>query len=127
MASRRPRPEISTTWLSRLLVGSRSCEWAAWFKANHLFRKRPSDFDSIGYSIRHTALLNRAREMLERQGKAITTESQNWFEVRGHIATLKGKPDLIAIGDSCVICDAKTRKERQSDATQVLIYMLCIP
>ena len=28
-------PYIWVTWLTRLLVGENSCEWAAWFRAQH--------------------------------------------------------------------------------------------
>jgi hypothetical protein len=127
MTSRRPRPEIYATWLSKLIVGDYSCEWSVWFKSNHLYRKLPSDFDSTGHKIKHTALLNHARAMLESQGKMISTESQNWFEIKGKVATLRGKPDLVALSDTCVICDAKTGQERASDAAQVMIYMWALP
>ena len=32
MASRRDFPYIWATWLPRLLVGDRSCEWAEWWE-----------------------------------------------------------------------------------------------
>ena len=28
-------PYVWVTWLTKLLVGDASCEWAAWFKAQH--------------------------------------------------------------------------------------------
>jgi hypothetical protein len=81
----------------------------------------------VNYQIKHTALLNHAREMLEAQGKVISTESQNWFEIKGKTATLRGKPDLVAVGDTCIICDAKTGQERPSDVAQVMVYMWAMP
>jgi hypothetical protein len=35
MTVRRASPYVWTTWLSKLLVGDQSCEWATWFKTNH--------------------------------------------------------------------------------------------
>jgi len=49
MGQRRDMPYIWITWLTKLLVGENSCEWAAWFRANHECRsydKVPSPFDA---------------------------------------------------------------------------------
>jgi len=127
MTSSRLHPEIYVTWLSKLLVGDNSCEWSVWYKSHYLYRRLPNNFDSVSYQIKHTALLNQARVMLEAKGKVISTESQNWFEIRGKTATLRGKPDLVAVGDTCIICDAKTGQERSSDVAQVMIYMWAMP
>ena len=36
MAELRPNgPYIWITWLTKLLTGEHSCEWASWFKAHH--------------------------------------------------------------------------------------------
>jgi hypothetical protein len=127
MISRRTQPEIYATWLSKLIIGDYSCEWAVWFKAHHIYKKISSDFASVQYKLKHTELLNHARAMLEAQGKFTSIESQNWFEIKGRAATLRGKPDLVVLGDPCVICDAKTGQERPSDVAQVMIYMWALP
>ena len=45
MPTPREFPYIWATWLPRLLVGDRSCEWAVWFKAHYQdFERQPSDF-----------------------------------------------------------------------------------
>ena len=37
---------IWVTWLSRLLMGDASCEWATWYRSHHIgYEKAPSDFD----------------------------------------------------------------------------------
>ena len=37
---------IWVTWLSRLLVGDASCEWATWYRSHHIgYEKAPGDFD----------------------------------------------------------------------------------
>ena len=35
MALRRDSPYIRVTWLTKLLAGEDSCEWAAWFRSQH--------------------------------------------------------------------------------------------
>ena len=32
---RQDGPYIWVTWLTKLLVGENSCEWSAWFRAQH--------------------------------------------------------------------------------------------
>ena len=51
-------PYIWVTWLPRLLSGEGSCEWAAWFKAQHegsSWARTPSNFDQAGWLMDHTA------------------------------------------------------------------------
>ena len=46
MATLRAFPYIWTTWLTKLLTGETSCEWAACFRAPHQgYAKQPSDFN----------------------------------------------------------------------------------
>ena len=131
MAEIRDSPYIWVTWLTKLLVGENSCEWAAWFRANHEGRswnKVPSTFDNAEWQLNHTNLLNRIRNEMEQEGKVVFTEAQNSFTLRGHTATLGGKPDLITIaGDRGTIVDAKNAQPSPSHHVQVLLYMYAIP
>ena len=131
MAIKRETPYIWVTWLTKLLVGENSCEWAAWFKANHessSWAKTPSNFDSASWQLGHTALLNRIRQTAEEEGKVVFTESQNHFSLRGRTATLGGKPDLITVsGEHGMIIDAKTGQPSPSHHVQLLLYMYAIP
>ena len=64
MAERRDKPYLWVTWLTKLLVGENSCEWAAWFRANHENRsydKVPSNFDATEWQLHHTELLSKVR------------------------------------------------------------------
>ena len=100
MAVERTTPYIWVTWLTKLLVGENSCEWAAWFRAHHetwSYDKVPSTFDATAWQLNHTSLLNRIRSRLEVQGQTVFTENQNSFHLRGNVATLGGKPDLITL------------------------------
>ncbi len=126
MAAPRTEPYIWTTWLTKLLVGEDSCEWASWFKAhNKTYDRVPSTFDQATWQMQHTALLADTRDKLEAGGYAVFTERQNAFRLRGRTGiTLGGRPDLIAtLGRRGIILDAKTGQPRTSDHVQVMIYM----
>ena len=129
MAQLRDSPYIWTTWLARLLAGEASCEWAGWFRAHYEgWARPPSDFDSARWMLEHTALVNQARESREQLGYKVYTENQNSFRLKGKVATLAGKPDLIAVrGQDAVIIDAKTGRSSPYHAAQVLTYMYAVP
>ena len=124
-------PYIWVTWLTRLLSGESSCEWASWFKTQHegsSWSKVASDFDQVGWLMDHTALLNNHRDLWEKRGYSALTESQNSFLLKGRSAILAGKPDLITRrGDDVTIIDAKTGKASPAHAVQVMIYMYALP
>ena len=95
MAQRRDTPYVWVTWLTKLLVGENSCEWAAWFRANHegqSYDKVPSTFDATEWQLQHTHLLTKIRAEIEAAGKGVFTENQNSFTLRGRTAVLGGKP-----------------------------------
>ena len=78
--------------------------------------------------LKHTALVNREQERLEKLGYTVYVENQNSFRLRGQQATLAGKPDLIAVKNTdAVIIDAKTGKPNPSHTTQVMIYQYAVP
>ena len=65
MPEQRQSPYIWVTWLSKLLAGDNSCEWASWFRAQHegwSYEKTPSTFDQATWQMEHTELLNRVRD-----------------------------------------------------------------
>ena len=122
---------IWVTWLTRLLVGESSCEWASWFRAQHegwSWERVPSNFDLVGWQIAHTAGINESRQLWEDRGFTVLTEHQNAFALRGKTGTLGGKPDLIARkGDSGTIIDVKTGRPSPSHGVQVMLYMYAVP
>ena len=129
MALPREHPYIWATWLARLLAGEAHCEWAGWFRAHYRDWTKPaSDFDSARWMLEHTALVNEARESREALGYEVFTENQNSFRLRGKLATLAGKPDLIAIkGNDFVVIDAKTGRPSSHHDVQVMIYQYAVP
>ena len=75
-------PYIWVTWLTKLLVGENSCEWAAWFRSQHeswSWDKVASTFDQAAWQMEHTAKLNECRQYWEDQGYTVLTEGQNSF------------------------------------------------
>ena len=80
------------------------------------------------WQVGHTDLLNsRARELRE-AGYAVTREAQNHFIIRGQLATMAGKPDLVASqGDLVRIIDVKTGQPKAADQVQVMLYMYLLP
>ena len=124
-------PYVWVTWLTKLLTGEVSCEWAGWFQAQHdrkSWTALPSDFDSTTWQIEHTAARNKYQEKLEDRGFDVSTENQNYFHLKGKTATVGGKPDLIAMkGNRGIIVDIKTGQPRTSDHVQVMLYMYAVP
>ena len=122
---------VWVTWLSRLLVGDASCEWASWFRSHHTgYEKVSRSFDYATWKINHTRKLAEERERLLAEGNRVTTERQNSFRLRGSSgAIISGQPDLIAIDtdDQATVFDIKTGAERDSDVAQVMIYMYALP
>ena len=128
---RRDGPYIWVTWLTRLLVGENSCEWASWFRSQHeswSWNRVDRTFDQVGWQLAHTAGINECRRYWEDLGYTVFTESQNSFALRGRAATLGGKPDLIARKDgSGTIIDVKTGKPSPSHGVQIMLYMYAVP
>jgi len=90
-AVQRDSPYLWVTWLTKLLVGENSCEWAAWFRGHYQrYEQVPSTFDETTWQLNHTALLNRIRSDLEAKGNSVFMENQNSFALKGHAATLGG-------------------------------------
>ena len=107
-------PYIWVTWLTKLLAGENSCEWASWFRAQHegsSYEKVPQDFDAAGWMLSHTAAIHQCRQEFMSRGYQMFQEAQNSFTLKGRSATLGGKPDLIALrDDDGLILDVKTRQ-----------------
>ena len=130
LATPRTFPYIWTTWLTKLLTGESSCEWAAWFKAHHQgYAKQPADLNLAQWQIEHTALLTETRNKFLKSGYTAYVEGQNAFRLQGRTAVLAGQPDLIiqSSGDHLLVIDVKTGAERASHVAQVMVYMYALP
>lgn len=127
MAEARTGVYIWTTWLSKVMAGEQSCEWASWFKAHNLYDKLPSDFTA--WAIKHTKRLRELHLERKKLGEQVSVEGENSFKyVTPAGVTIAGKPDLIASSDTQVrIYDIKTGQPRTSDNIQVMLYMNFVP
>ena len=74
----------------------------------------PSDFNQSEWLANHTALLNEQRDLWLQRGYDVRVEDQNSFRLRGHVAVLAGKPDLLILNNSdhVLITDVKAGQER---------------
>ena len=88
----------------------------------------PSTFDQAAWHVNRTRLVNRVLDRFEGEGRSVSVEAQNQFTLVGRVATVGGRPDIIAVsGDSVTVCDAKTGQPRISDQVQVMAYMYAVP
>jgi hypothetical protein len=129
MATPREMPYVWVTWVSKFMAGELQCEWAAWFRAHHMYDKRPSDFNLAKWTADHATLVRDCAVSSRTEGYEVRVEDQNAFKMRGqNDVVLAGKPDLVIERDREVcIVDCKTGSPRVSDHMQVLIYMLILP
>ena len=131
MTVRRDNVYVWVTWLSRLLVGDASCEWASWFKAHHSgYSKASRDFSLSTWKMHHTRLLNDVRDGLEADGHTVSVERENSFRLQGGSGALvSGQADLISVAPDgqATVYDVKTGAQRDSDVAQVMIYMYALP
>jgi hypothetical protein len=117
------------TWVAGLLSGDRQCEWAAWYRAhNRDYERTPSDFDAVSWRAAHAAMVRARAQRLREEGYTVYMERQNGFQLRGRAAILGGTPDIVAVrADDALVVDCKTGRQRDSDAMQVLLYLLVLP
>lgn len=129
MATPREIPYVWVTWVSKFMAGELQCEWAAWFRAHHMYDRRPSNFNVAKWTADHAALVRDSAAACRARGYDVRVEDQNAFKMHGqHDVILAGKPDLVIERDREVhVIDCKTGSPRVSDHLQVLIYMLILP
>ena len=129
MTTRRDNSYIWVTWITGLLSADKHCEWAAWFRAHYQgFAKVPSDFNLAAWKAAHGEMVRSRADELRAGGWTVYVEDQNKFSLAGKAATLGGVADIVAVqGDEGLVVDCKSGKQRDSDAFQVLTYMLVLP
>ena len=129
-AKPRNNPYCWPTWITKLIAGEESCKYKLWFRSNYQgYSKVPSNFNLAKWCEDHTALIERRKIELEEEGYEVFLEDQNSFTLESkHGVTLAGKADIVAIrDDDAVVIDCKTGQQRNSDVTQVKLYMLALP
>lgn len=122
-------PFVYATWVTPILAGEQECVYASWFKANYRYSKRDDGtFNLAAWTADHTALLRQRCAELTADGWRVRVENENAFRLKGAVALLAGKPDLIALKDGVVrVVDIKTGQPRNRDWHQVLVYLFAVP
>lgn len=127
--TKRRKPYVYVTWITKLLSGESACWYAAWYKSQHKYDKVPDDFpDREAWIKKHDAITNRREAELIEAGYLCKKEDAAEFTLQGQRADLAGKPDLVAMkGDAALVVDAKSGKAKLADHWQVLIYLFALP
>lgn len=136
-------PYIWVSWITGLLAGDDHCEWAAWFKAHHQRYDKVVRGDGARlaqWQGEHATLVRQLAAEARDAGYTPYLESQNKFELRGRVAVLAGKADLVKVrlpdlvngldpgaAVDAVVVDAKTGAEKAKDIWQVFLYMRFLP
>jgi PD-(D/E)XK nuclease superfamily len=125
MANPRRSPYIHATWLAKLMAGDVRCSFQYWFQThNQLTQKQPELFESAGWMISHTRMLEELCQTLEAQGSKPLKEFE--FNLRGLPceALIGGKIDCLAVnGTQATVYDCKTGHPYLHHQVQVMIYM----
>ena len=78
--------------------------------------------------LEHTKLLNQQRDAWINSGRDVYVEGQNAFRLRGKLATLAVRPDLLAVnGNDVLIIDTKSGREQPWHHVQMMIYQYALP
>ena len=130
MTTLRKKPYFWVTWLTPLLAGENSCYWTGWFKGNYEKYDKQERADSNAsqlaeYEAKHTVLLNSLVDKYSLSSERIFIENQTKWAMKGTVANVGGKMDLISIGPNLVI-DAKGGQPKSSHIIQVQIYLIAI-
>jgi predicted RecB family nuclease len=130
MALKRDFPYVWVTWVAKLMSAEDMCEWAYWFRSNHVnnsYGKVPADFDAVRWQMIHTGLVNKTRSRYESEGYEVSIRNQNLVKLKGESAILSGIPDIVAVdGDQYVVIDVKTGQPSSTHLIQVMIYMYAV-
>jgi hypothetical protein len=131
VTTRRSENYLYVTWLSKLMAGEVSCQWATWFRTHYQdFPRVPSDPSLALHVAQHTQLLVELTEERRASGERTVLEAQGFFRVRlSPTMVIGGKPDLVTIDAEgrAKVWDCKSGKQKHSDTLQVMLYMLCLP
>lgn len=122
---------VWVTWLSRLMAGESSCQWASWFKTHFTgYEKVAPDFQLAVWVAQHTQMVDQLAKEHSALGETILREEQTSFKVRrGSGLLIAGRPDLITISGAGQhkVHDAKTGNRSNSHTIQVMLYMMLLP
>lgn len=120
-------PYFYATVIAKALVGDKPCLLEPWLKSRFEIQKRERGAHFAKWKVDHTAMMETEIAILKAAGWRLRVEQ--YFRLTGKQAVLGGKPDIIAqqINKRPMVIDCKSGVPRDSDVTQVQIYMIAIP
>lgn len=126
----RNTPYCWVTWITGLLAGTDKCHWKVWVKSHYYLPKKQEDSESQGRLNKwiedHDDMVKVRALALRREGLLVFVEDENSFNLKGEVANLGGKPDILAVHNerkTVKIIDEKSGKPKEQYIWQVLIYM----
>jgi CRISPR/Cas system-associated exonuclease Cas4 (RecB family) len=122
-------PEFWVTKLSGLLIGDQACRFASWIQGHYQIEKRIRDGSNlVEWKATHGKMVRDRAEELKADGWTVRLESQNFFKLKGNVAIVSGKPDIIARkGDVTLVSDCKGGAILDKNTAQVVIYQVIVP
>jgi hypothetical protein len=121
-------PSFWATHLAKALSGDQPCLRPLWLFSRGA-EKRPDDDPGrmAKWRADHSALIQKAVAVAGQQGWS--TKVEQWIQVTGQCAVIKGKVDIIAQKTECRprIVDCKGGEPSDTDVTQVLLYQKLVP
>lgn len=123
-------PKLWVTQIAKILVGEQPCLLSPWVSAHapEAIEKRKDGGSLVRWKSEHTALMDATCEALKADGW--TLRKEQFMRVEGKSAIVSGKIDIYATKKDCrpLIVDCKSGSNvRESDAAQVLLYMVLVP
>src|SRR5262245_17845185 len=123
-----PLPSFWATHIAKALSGDQPCLRPLWLFSRGA-EKRPDENPGRMATWRadHSALIAKAVAVAKAQGWSPKVEQ--WVQVTGAHAIIKGKVDLIAQKKDCRprVVDCKGGDPKDTDVTQVLLYQKLVP
>lgn len=121
-------PSFWVTSLAKALSGDAPCLRPLWLFSRGAEKRPDEDPGRMAkWRADHSALIQKAVAQAKKGGWS--TKVEQWIQVTGTHAVIKGKVDIIAQkkDERPRVVDCKGGEPRDSDATQVLLYQMLVP
>lgn len=122
-------PEFWVTKLSSLLIGDQACRFQSWIQGHYQIEKRIRDgANLVEWKATHGKMVRTRVDQLKADGWRVRVEGQNFFKMKGNVAIVSGKPDIVADkGSEWRVEDCKSGAILDKNTAQVVIYQNILP
>lgn len=127
----RSKPYIWATWLAGYLAGD-ACKWKTWYRAHFKYEKLQDPEKAAflaEWTKKHDDMVQRFLEECNENLEWSLLEDDAKFTIKGKVADLSGKPDLVVKYKNLatpIILEFKTGIQRDSDFAQARIYQFAL-